>query len=206
MAPDYRNGKVYGVRCDTENDDIVYVGSTVRPLSERMAEHRKRSKSDPEGMLHISMADVGIEHFHIELITSFPCDSMDQLRAEEGRHIRLLHPRCNRRIECRTHQEWYEDNREIVKARDKARHEANKEAISERRKETYDPEKAAVRNKKWYAENREAAIAHVKEYADANKEKISARMKAYYEANKERIRQSQKEYKARKAAAAATTS
>ena len=34
--PDYKQGKIYTVRCKTD-DTLIYVGSTTQPLSERMA-------------------------------------------------------------------------------------------------------------------------------------------------------------------------
>ena len=42
------------------------------------------------------MVDVGVEHFHIELLVDFPCERKEQLLVEEGRHIRMLNPKCNR--------------------------------------------------------------------------------------------------------------
>ena len=89
MAPNYANGKIYCLRNRKDNDCIVYVGSTVRPLSERMAEHRSEAKCQKHCALHKKMDEVGIEHFHIELVVDFPCERREQLLAEEGRHIRL---------------------------------------------------------------------------------------------------------------------
>ena len=89
MAPNYANGKIYCLRNRKDNDRIVYVGSTVRPLSERMAEHRSEAKCQKHCALHKKMDEVGIEHFHIELVVDFPCERREQLLAEEGRHIRL---------------------------------------------------------------------------------------------------------------------
>ena len=37
--PDYKQGKIYTIRCKTD-DTLIYVGSTVQSLSERMAKHR----------------------------------------------------------------------------------------------------------------------------------------------------------------------
>jgi len=188
MAPNYQNGKVYCVRCRAENDDIVYVGSTVRRLCERMAEHRKRVVKHPDWKLYKLMAEVGVENFHIELLVDFPCERRDQLLAEEGRHIRLLHPKCNRAIAGRTQKEWYNDN---------------KETISASKKEKYDKEATFERYKKWYAENSERVLAQKKEYLVANRDAILAKKKEWYEANKDAINARRRE---KAAAAAAATS
>ena len=37
--PDYKQGKIYTILCKTD-DTLIYVGSTVQSLSERMAKHR----------------------------------------------------------------------------------------------------------------------------------------------------------------------
>jgi len=89
MAPNYANSKVYCLRQSNDNDRIVYIGSTTRTLSERMAEHRRCTITRPKSKIHNHMRDVGVDHFYIELLTDFPCDRKEQLHAEEGRHIRL---------------------------------------------------------------------------------------------------------------------
>ncbi|MFN9909734.1 MAG: GIY-YIG nuclease family protein [bacterium] len=38
--PDYLQGKIYTIRCKTDNT-LIYVGSTTQSLSMRMAGHRK---------------------------------------------------------------------------------------------------------------------------------------------------------------------
>ena len=39
IMPDYKQGKIYTILCKTD-DTLIYVGSTVQSLSERMAKHR----------------------------------------------------------------------------------------------------------------------------------------------------------------------
>jgi len=230
MAPNYQNGKVYCVRCDTENDDVVYVGSTVRPLSERMAEHRKSIKQRPHYKLYQLFARVGVEHFYIELLNNFPCENVEQLHAEEGRLIRLhntMENGANGNVAGRTSKVYFEEHKDHLLECAKQYRETHKEAISNGKKEWYalngeavserskayrDQHKEEVSNEKkdWYARNAEATKAHVRQYADANKEKIAAQKKTYYEANREIKMAKMKEYyhrqKAAKALAASATS
>ena len=171
MAPNYQNGKVYCVRNNAENDVIVYVGSTVRPLSERMGEHRKHANTNPEGLLHALMADVGISHFHIELLIDFPCERKEQLLAEEGRQIRLAQPPCNIRIAGRNMKEWYDENKTALIEKQKAYYVANKETVNAKKKERY-------------AANKEEILAKNREYRSGNKEKIAQINKAYHGAHR----------------------
>ena len=42
--PDYSQGKIYTIRC--RNDPaLIYVGSTIQPLSKRLGEHKRHSKN-----------------------------------------------------------------------------------------------------------------------------------------------------------------
>ena len=47
MAPNFANAKIYCLRDRKNGDKIVYVGSTVRSLSERMGEHRRGVTKNP---------------------------------------------------------------------------------------------------------------------------------------------------------------
>ena len=42
--PDYTKGKIYTIRCRTD-DTLIYVGSTIQPLSVRLGGHKVRSNN-----------------------------------------------------------------------------------------------------------------------------------------------------------------
>ena len=67
-TPNYQESKIYKIY-STVNDGI-YVGSTTRKLSERMAEHRKPCNTKRHSHLPIYKAfiEFGVESFFIELI------------------------------------------------------------------------------------------------------------------------------------------
>ena len=66
--PNYQESKIYKIY-NTVNDEI-YIGSTTRKLSERMAEHRKPCNIKRHENLPIYKAfiEFGVESFFIELI------------------------------------------------------------------------------------------------------------------------------------------
>ncbi len=88
----YQNGKLYKI-VNGVNDEI-YVGSTCRSLSMRMANHRASAKIHTS-KLYQSMTVIGVKHFKIVLLCEFPCDNNDQLRAKEHEYIQLLKPVLN---------------------------------------------------------------------------------------------------------------
>ena len=203
--PDYSKGKVYRILQD--NEKTVYIGSTVQTLSARMAEHRKGPELWPTWKLYKLMAEVGVDHFSIELVVDFPCERREQLHAEEGRQIRLhntITNGCNKQLAGRSKNEWYNENKEEQKEKMKAYHaahkdehakqmkayaEANKEALSAKKKAYAEAnkEKISTKAKAHYEANKEAIISRVKAYATVNKEIIAAKHKQYAEANREAI-------------------
>ena len=72
MAPNFQNGKIYCIRRQDDAGKIVYIGSTVRPLGERMAEHRDSAKLVSTKFYDL-MNQVGSNQFYIELLRNFPC-------------------------------------------------------------------------------------------------------------------------------------
>ena len=69
--PDYAAGKIYVIRNRAAGDGVVYVGSTTQTLCERMNGHRRAMKAGDNMKLYKMMRDVGVEHFHVELLADF---------------------------------------------------------------------------------------------------------------------------------------
>lgn len=88
MAIDYQKGKIYKIFNSINN--IEYVGSTTRPyLATRMAGHRHDAKTRTHP-LYEAMNKIGAEHFRIVLHSAFPCNSKDELEAEEYRVLNVV--------------------------------------------------------------------------------------------------------------------
>ena len=205
----YQNGKIYCIRNDV--DDDIHVGSTTQPLSKRMAWHRNKSTTE-KGRKYMKicrkMFEYGFDNFYIELIEEYPCENVEQLHKREGEIIREWKPILNKKIEGRTRQEYYDDNKEKIKDNAKHYYQENKDKIlvyhkkyREDNKEylkEYDKQRNEARkedrqeyNQQYYKENRDKILEKDKLYRENNKNKIKQRDRAYYANNKEKILEKQ---------------
>ena len=107
---DYSKGKIYTIRCLTDKT-LIYVGSTIQPLCERFASHKRSSKCD--NRLLYTTINGDWENWKIELNQLYPCSCVEELKAKEGEIQRLIGT-LNKKIEGRTKKEWTEDNKEKV--------------------------------------------------------------------------------------------
>lgn len=107
--PNYQQGKIYTLRCRTDND-LIYVGSTTQPLSKRWGGHKKDSNRDKERLLYTTIND-DWSNWYIELYELYPCESKIELCRKEGEIIREIGT-LNSDIAGRTKQEWANENRE----------------------------------------------------------------------------------------------
>ena len=172
--PNYQEGKIYKIY-NAVNDDI-YVGSTTRKLSERMAEHRKpyNIKRHENLPIYKAFIEFGVESFFIELIEKCPCNDKEELRKKEGEYIRQLKPSLNKFIAGRTNKEWMSDNKEHSKQQQKEYREANKE------------HRAQI-TRMYYQNNKDSLLPKNKLYYDINQEDIKKQKKQYYDINKEKV-------------------
>ena len=58
--------------------------------------------------------EFGLENCKIELLENFPCDNKEQLRQREGHYIRN-NDCVNKRIECRTREEYRDEHKEDMR-------------------------------------------------------------------------------------------
>ena len=137
-SKNYTNGRIYKIL--NYIDDACYVGSTIQPLSKRMAWHRvdARRPKKQHYLLYKKMMEYGIENFYIELIEAYPCENNEELRKREGHYIREFGT-LNKRMAGRTHQEYdrkyRRDNHEQIRARAQEYRGANRELIYAQQKE-----------------------------------------------------------------------
>ena len=152
----YNRGKIYTIRCKEDNN-LIYVVSTVQPLYKRWYDHKYRcnneSHKDYNKLLYVKMRELDINNFYIELYKNFKCGNKEELTMKEGEIIRQIGT-LNKVVAGRKRKEY------IVE---------NKEKIKEYRKQ-------------YYNNNKEKT----KIYVEDNKEKIKEYNKQYYINNKER--------------------
>lgn len=112
--PDYSKSKIYALRAP--GTESVYIGSTCRPLSERMAQHRRHYKQWANGTLPYlsSFEMIELEGVYIELLEEYPCKTKEELCRREGQIIRDTPTCINRCIAGRTMSEYRKDNRKEI--------------------------------------------------------------------------------------------
>jgi hypothetical protein len=132
--PDYSKGKIYTIRCKT-NNEYIYVGSTCKTLSQRIAGHRYHSKTFPSKMFYPKIENW--DDWYIELHEDYPCERKEQLAKREGEIIRQIGT-LNQIIAGRSIEEWKnEGGREKRQIYHKSYREINKEKLSDDKKQYY---------------------------------------------------------------------
>ena len=103
----YQNSKIYKIYSDL--GDKVYIGCTTKQyLSQRLAKHKydytyyKKKKKDTGFAFvysYLLFDEYGLNNCKIELIETYPCNSIDEIRKREAYHIQLI-PNIN------NHHNW----------------------------------------------------------------------------------------------------
>jgi len=119
--PDYSLSKIYKITSPHTAD--IYIGSTVQTLSRRKSGHIRKYKTYLESnndrhhyMTSYQLIELGNVDFC--LLEEYPCLNKEQLHARERYYIE--NNQCvNKSIPLRTDKEYYEDNKEKIKIKDK---------------------------------------------------------------------------------------
>ena len=83
MTRNYQNGKIYTIR-SRSRPDLIYVGSTIQSLSTRFGEHKKPANS------YTSKKIIALGDSYIELLETYPCLNVEELRLRENHHMRSM--------------------------------------------------------------------------------------------------------------------
>jgi hypothetical protein len=93
MAEKYSNGKIYTIRCRSDNL-LIYVGSTIESLSQRFARHKRCCYNEKERgynmLLYQTIRSKEWDDFYIELYENCSCKSKKELNKREGEVIREI--------------------------------------------------------------------------------------------------------------------
>ena len=142
----YEEGKIYLVKCKYD-DELVYVGSTIRKLGERFSCH----KCDENCSLS-KLVDGDWDNWYIELYEDYPCKNKYELKRREGEVQREI-ATINKNIAGRTAKEYMKQYR----------HYNNKNILDYM--------------KQYYHDNHEKIVEKRKQYRDDNREKIAEQRK-----------------------------
>ena len=166
---DYSKSKIYKIT--SKNTDKIYIGSTVKSLNDRLSNHtmfyKKWIKFNKNITLkYTSVFIIECCEYEIELIEDYPCNSKKEKELREAFYIKKymnLGLAVNHNIPCRTHAEWYDANKEILKIKKQIYTKNNKEKISKQRKEFYEKNKEKIKaERKIYRENNKEKIKNIK--------------------------------------------
>lgn len=145
--PDYSKGKIYTLRCRTD-DTLIYVGSTIQPLCERMSTHRVDSRIEcKKNRLIYRTINGDWDNWFIELHELYPCSSKEELVKREGEIIRLI-ANLNTQIPGRTFKEWCEVRKDELVEKSKEYRQEHKQEIAERKKTYYQDHKQEIAERK----------------------------------------------------------
>ena len=93
MSEKYLRGKIYTIRCTSDNS-LIYVGSTIETLSQRFSRHHSNCYNVKERgynmLLYKTIRTKEWDDFYIELYENYPCKSKEELNKREGEIIRQI--------------------------------------------------------------------------------------------------------------------
>lgn len=183
--PEYKNGKIYAIRSHQTTN--IYIGSTTRPLSQRLGKHRYCYNNN---LNKSSMHILKYPDYYIELIETFACNSKDELEKKEGEYIRQFKDICvNVIYPQRTPAEYYEDHKDEIKEYKKKYQQQHKDELNQKSKEYHQQHKDEQNQKaKEYNQlHKEEKKIYDKEYRQQHKEKLKEQKKEHYQDHKEEI-------------------
>ena len=165
--------------------DDEYIGSTIRPLSERMNQHRKEFKTGRTRTTScLIFQKHGLENVKIELIEEFSCENVEQLHKREG-EIQRERKSVNKKIAGRTKAEYYKENVEEIKHRRSQYYQDHIEEIRQQHRQ-YNQDHAE--------ENRERCRQYRQDHAEELREKA----RQYHHNHAEERREYKRQYYLRK--------
>jgi hypothetical protein len=94
----YQNSKIYKIYSDL--GDKLYIGCTTKQyLSQRMAKHKYdytyyKKKREGSGFAFVTsyliFDEYGVDNCKIELLETYPCNSIDEIRKRESHYIKTI--------------------------------------------------------------------------------------------------------------------
>lgn len=147
---DYSKGVIYTIRYRNDSS-LIYVGSTIQPLSKRWYAHKidcfnEKSKGYDMNLYQKIRETNDLQNWFIELYENYPCSSKQELNKREGEVIREI-GNLNSNIAGRSIKEWNDENREKLNQKAKEYRKENKDVIKEKAKEYYEKNKDVINEK-----------------------------------------------------------
>ena len=168
MPPNYEHSKIYRIFSPSLN--LCYYGSTTQTLEVRLAKHIMDyycyNKDSKKYSYYSSFKVIECGDYKIELIEEVKCANKRELERIEGRYQK--ENECvNMLISGRTRAEYRNDNRAIIREKNRAYKLLNKDKIK-------------IQNKLYNETHREQIIARKKLYYNANRDYINEKRRELY--------------------------
>jgi hypothetical protein len=221
---DYSKTIIYKIVCNDLNITDCYVGHTTNFIK-RKSSHKFYAENETKSNLKVYVmirSNGGWDNWTMIEVEKYCCNDANEARKKEREWLEKLSANLNIMIPSRSHVEWVEDNKEVIKEKQQRYHKENKEKLSEQKKQyrIVNKEQLQEHSKKYYKDNNETIKLEVKEYRDLNKDKIKNLKqirdekkleeqpsyniekrenkkiynKLWYDLNKENIQKKQKQY------------
>ncbi len=149
MAQKCSNGKIYTIRNKLDNE-MVYVGSTIDRLCNRLAKHKYESKKHPNIYFYSFVSSW--DEWYIELYENFMCENKEQLLKREGEIMReigtlnkVIAGNCISLSEKDYMKHYREENKEKISEIKQLNYIKNKEVILEKSKQKYEINKEKIK-------------------------------------------------------------
>lgn len=163
----YNNGKIYKLIDKSNDNKVIYIGSTTQKLNERFRKHKSLSKFKPHIKVYNYISNIGWNNVDIELIENFNCNNKKELETRERYYIDEFETSLNIVKPGRTKQEYINDNKNKISEYHKNYKEQNEDQL----KEYY---------KSRYLSKHDDIIKRTKNYYEKNKILISEKRKEIY--------------------------
>lgn len=153
----YQRGKIYAIIC--RKTGRQYIGSTCEPtLAKRLAQHVVDFKYWKEGRrFPTSFEIIKDGDYYIVLLESYPCNSKDELRMCEQKHI----DSCD----CVNKVKAYQSEEELIDYKKQYNVEYYKQNCNE----------ILEQKKQYYHQNRDKISEYKKQYHEKNRDEINAK-------------------------------
>ena len=173
--PDYQNGRIYTIRCRTDNT-LIYVGSTTMPLSRRFSLHKTNKGCSLYKLIQNNFNGDWCD-WYIELYEEYPCNNKEILNKREGEIQREI-ATINKNKAGRTQKEYFIDNRDEKLEKIKQYYLNNRDKILEQMKEYYQENQNNI--KEYFIDNRDKRLEQMKQNYLNNRDERLEQMKQYY--------------------------
>jgi hypothetical protein len=187
----YQRGKVYAIVC--RKTGRRYVGSTCEPnLARRLSQHVVDFKRAKKYITSFDIIKDG--DYYIVLLESYPCNSKDELRMCEQKHIDSCE--CVNQVKAfQSEEEWKQYQKQYMLKYSKQYRAEHCDEILKYQKQ-YREENHDELNEKanqYRKEHRDEINEKANQYREEHRDELNEKAKQYYEQNRDEINAKKRE-------------